>query len=87
MVVKWLMRKIDTEKGVSNFSSGGRVVIVVMVGVMKGYEIYCTPFWMGYFIHSLTTCRDQCQSLVYQQNAYGGVSRQKQVTTVYLRSG
>ena len=62
MVLEWLMRKIDTENGVSNFSSGGRVgvVVVVMVVIMRGYEINCTPFWMGYFIHSLSTCRDQC---------------------------
>jgi len=35
MVFEWLIRKIDTANGVSNFSSGGRVgvVIVVMVEV------------------------------------------------------
>jgi len=35
IVFKWLMRKNDTANGVSNFSSGGRVevVVVVMVGI------------------------------------------------------
>jgi len=35
MVVEWLMRKIDTANGVSNFLSGGRieVVVVIMVGI------------------------------------------------------
>ena len=61
-MVEWLMRKINTANGVSNFLSGGRVVVVVVVMMMgnEGYKIYCMPFWMGYFIHSLTTCRDQC---------------------------
>ena len=34
MVLEWLMRKIDTGNGVSNFSSRGRVGVVVVVMVM-----------------------------------------------------
>jgi len=49
-MVEWLMRKNDTKWGVSNFLSGGRVVIVVMVVVMRGYKMYCMPFWMGDFL-------------------------------------
>jgi len=36
MVFKWLMRKIDTENGVSNFSSRGRVGVVVVIMVVVG---------------------------------------------------
>jgi len=36
IVFEWLMRKIDTANGVSNFSSGGRVGIVVVVMVEVG---------------------------------------------------
>jgi len=46
------MRKIDTENGVSNFSSGGRieVLIVVMVGVEgneRGTGYIVRPFGWG----------------------------------------
>jgi len=52
MVFEWLMRKIDTENGVSNFSSGGRVgvVVVVMVeveGNERGTRCIVHPFGWG----------------------------------------
>jgi len=36
-VFEWLIRKIDTANGMSNFLSGGRVGIVIVV-MMRGNE-------------------------------------------------
>jgi len=45
------MRKIDTENGVSNFSSGGRVVVMVM-GNGGGTRYIVRPFeWGILFTH------------------------------------
>ena len=38
MVVEWLLRKSDTKRVVSNFSSGGRVVVVVVVMGNEGVQ-------------------------------------------------
>jgi len=37
MVLEWLMRKIDTANRVSNFLSGGRVEVVIVV-MVEGSE-------------------------------------------------
>ena len=37
IVVEWLMRKNDTANGVSNFLSGGRIMVVVVV-MVRGNE-------------------------------------------------
>jgi len=55
MVFEWLMRKIDTANGVSNFSSGGRVrvVIVVVVGGNEGVRDILYAF-LDRLFYSLT---------------------------------